>query len=86
MAKHQAAKKCLPNSPNKCVLPMFEAMIAPHYVPNDIVLASQYYGTGLSEVRRGNTLAKNKKWPVQPNRHGKQLSNKIPRTMPPYII
>jgi tetratricopeptide (TPR) repeat protein len=38
-------------------------MIAPHYVPQQVTLARQYYGKGLSDVRAGNKLAVQGKWP-----------------------
>lgn len=38
------------------------AMIAPHYVPVEVVLARQYWGNGLTDLRRGNDLAKRGDW------------------------
>jgi len=38
------------------------AMIAPHYVPVEVVLARQYWGNGLSDLRHGNDLAKRGDW------------------------
>jgi hypothetical protein len=38
------------------------AMIAPHYVPVEVVLARQTWGNGLTDLRRGNDLAKKGDW------------------------
>ena len=38
------------------------ALIAPHYVPSDVILARQYYGKGTDDVSRGNELAKQGDW------------------------
>lgn len=37
-------------------------LIAPHYTPTEVVLARQYYGAGLSDLRRGNSLASKGDW------------------------
>lgn len=37
-------------------------MIAPHYLQQEVVLAKQYYGAGLNEVRTGNKLATQGNW------------------------
>lgn len=37
-------------------------MIAPHYVQQEVVLAKQFYGSGLNEVRSGNKLATHGNW------------------------
>jgi hypothetical protein len=37
-------------------------MIAPHYVPQEVTLARQYYGKGTSDIRSGNKLAAQGQW------------------------
>lgn len=37
-------------------------MIAPHYLKQEVVLAKQFYGAGLNEVRTGNKLATQGNW------------------------
>lgn len=37
-------------------------MIAPHYVPQQVTLARQFYGKGLGDVRAGNKLATQGNW------------------------
>jgi len=38
-------------------------MIAPHYVPQQVTLARQFYGKGMSDIRSGNKLATQGNWP-----------------------
>ncbi|QDU29125.1 hypothetical protein ETAA8_42320 [Anatilimnocola aggregata] len=37
-------------------------MIAPHYLPQEVVLARQYYGKGMNELRAGNKSAMKGNW------------------------
>jgi tetratricopeptide (TPR) repeat protein len=38
------------------------SLITPHYEPLDVELARQFWGNGLSALRRGNALARDGKW------------------------